>query len=271
VRGIVALVLALALALVTRAAFAQDDPGALFAAGAKALREGKASDAIAAFEALADRGTVDAVASYDRGLAYSMRVRVGGEVQGDLGRAAQGFEEARDLTRNQKLADDASSALTIVRSEVARRRTQAGEPVEVDPGRSLARTAAGLLGEDTWAGASVALSMSCAVGLFLRRAVRGRRARVAGGVVAGLAAPALLISIAMTLSARHDRESLREAVVVSAGARPADERGVTTPGAFPLPEGARVELLESRSGWSRFRFGTSEGWIPTGSLRELER
>jgi hypothetical protein len=113
--------------------------------------------------------------------------------------------------------------------------------------------------------------MSCAVGLFLRRAVRGRRARVAGGVVAGLAAPALLISIAMTLSARHDRESLREAVVVSAGARPADERGVTTPGAFPLPEGARVELLESRSGWSRFRFGTSEGWIPTGSLRELER
>ena len=46
---------------------------------------------------------VDAAASYDRGLAYAMRVRIGAEVPGDLGRAAQGFEEARELSREDRV------------------------------------------------------------------------------------------------------------------------------------------------------------------------
>ncbi len=79
---------------------ADDGAAALFESATKALHEGRAGDAIGAFETLADEGVVDAVASYDRGLAYAMRVRIGAEVPGDLGRAAQGFEEARDLSRD---------------------------------------------------------------------------------------------------------------------------------------------------------------------------
>jgi hypothetical protein len=256
---------------ISRVALADDDTATLVADGTRALHDGRASDAITAFESLADRGVVDAVASYDRGLAYAARVRIGAEVPGDLGRAAHGFEEARDLTRDPKLADDATAALTILRSEVARRRTQAGQSVEVDPGRSLGRTVAGLLAEDTWSILAVLCSATLAIGLFVRTRTAARRLRVGAGVAAGLAAPALVIAVVMVLSARHDRLGLREAIVVSPSARPSDEHGLVAPGATPLPEGARVELVEGRATWTRVRFGALDAWVATSALRELAR
>jgi hypothetical protein len=254
-----------------RPAFADDDTGALFASGTKALHEGRAGDAIGSFETLADDGVVDAVASYDRGLAYAMRVRIGAEVPGDLGRAAHGFEEARDLSRDPGLTDDAAKALVVVRGEIARRRLRAGEPVEVDPGRSLARTLAGLLPEGWWSAMAVVLSAALAAGLFARAWGRRPRTRIAGGVVASVAAPALAVAVGMTLAARHDRWTVREAVVVTAGAKPTDLRGLVVPGATPLPEGARVEIVESRGGSTRVRFGTIDAWVSSGTLRELSR
>ena len=270
----VAITMGAAIAIVLAAsgvARADPTPASVFADGAKALHEGRASDAIASFETLADLGVVDAVASFDRGLAYAARVRVGAEVPGDLGRAAHGFEEARDLTRDAKLAEDASRALTILRSEVARRRTQAGESVEVDPGRSLGRTVSSLLEEDAWAWLAVFCSAAMSAGLFARWRWTERRARIAGGVAAGLAAPGLVLAVAMALVARHDRLSLHEGIVVNPSVRPSDERGVVAPGVTPLPEGARVEMVEDSASRTRFRFGRIEGWIPTSALRELAR
>jgi hypothetical protein len=261
----------LALATFALPARADDDPAALFAQATQALKEGRPGDAAAALEALADRGVVDPVASYDRGLAYAMRVRIGAESPGDLGRAAHGFEEARDLAREGPVYEDASRALAAVRSEVARRRIRAGEPVEVDPGRSLSRTVAGLLREDTWAVIAVVASAVLALGLFVRWLARGPRTRIGGGVAAGVAAPALFVALAMTLAARHDRLSLQEAVVVSSTARPTDDRGIVLPGAVPLPEGARVEIAEARGPSTRVRFGAIEAWIPAGALRDLAR
>jgi len=249
----------------------EEGPTSLFASATTALHDGRASDAIAALEDLADRGVVDAVASYDRGLAYAMRIRVGAEVPGDLGRAIQGLEEARDLSRDPQLAKDASLALVTLRSEVARRRARAGDPVEVDPGRSLARAVAGLVSEDVWAFGAAVASAALALGLFVRWLTRAPRLRIAGGVTAGIAAPLLAISVAMTLAARHDRETLHEAVVVAANARPTDERGITVPGASPLPEGARVEVVDSRASRSRIRFGTLDTWITSNALRDLAR
>jgi hypothetical protein len=254
-----------------RLARADDDPGALFASATKALHEGRAGDAIASFETLADTGAVDAVASYDRGLAYALRVRIGAEVPGDLGRAAHGFEEARDLSRDRGLTDDAEHALGVIRGEVARRRMRAGEPVEVDPGRSLARTLAGLQPEGLWSAMAVAFSAAFAGGLFARRWGRHPRARIAGGVVASVSGPALAFAIAMTLAARHDRLTLREAVVVTPGARQTDSRGLAVPGAPALPEGARVEIVEPRSASTHVRFGAIDAWVSSSTLRELTR
>ena len=252
-------------------ATADDDTDGLFASGVAALKGGRPQEAIASLEALADRGVVDPVASYDRGLAYAMRVRIGAELPGDFGRAAQGFEEARDLSRTAGLIDDASRGLVAIRSEIARRRARAGEPVQVDPGRSLARTVAGLLSEDTWSFVAIASSVTLAASLFLRVLGGARRLRISGGVGAGIASPVLALAVAMTLSARHDRLHLREAVVVVANARPVDDRGITVPGATPLPEGARVELVDASGPWSRVRFGAIEARVATSNLRELAR
>jgi len=246
-------------------------PEDLFSEARMALHEGRAGEAVAAFEALADRGVIDATLSYDRALAYATRIRVGGEQAGDLGRAAHGFEEARDLSRDPRLVDDASRALVIVRSEVARRRVLAGQSVEVDPGRSLGRTLAGLLAEDTWGALSVLSAMGLTAGLFMKWLGSAARLRIAGGVIAGVAAPLLLLAAAMTFATRSDRLTLREAVVVTATARPTDERGITLTGAQPLPEGARVERVDARGAQARVRFGTLDVWVPASALRDLAR
>jgi hypothetical protein len=269
-RAFVPIVVSLVLAT-TGSAAAEDDDASLFASGTRALADGRAAEAVSAFEALADRGVVDPVASYDRALAYAARVKIGADVPGDLGKAAQGFEEALELARDPRLADDAARGLTAVRSEIARRRARAGEPVVVDPARSLGRAVGGLLSEDAWALLALIGSLVIGAGLFVRRLARTPRMRVAGGTAAGVATPVLVAAAIMTLAVRSDRLNLHEAVVVTAGARPTDERGLSVPGAAPLPEGARVEVLETRGSVSRVRFGSVEAWVASVALREIAR
>jgi hypothetical protein len=253
------------------AARAEEDAASLFASATRALHDGRPGEAIGALEALADRGVVDPVASYDRGLAYATRVHINAEQPGDLGRAAHGFEEARDLSRDPRVVEDASRALRAVRGELARRRIRAGESVEVDAGRSLSRALASLLSEDTWAVLSAIASATFALGLLVRWIGRRPRVRIGGGVVAGVAAPVLALAIAMTLAARHDRWTLREAVVVTANARPTDDRGISLPGSAPFPEGARVEIVAERGGSTRVRSGTTDAWVSGAAMRELAR
>jgi len=260
-----------ALAPLTGEASADEDAPALLASGVAALSQGHADDAIASMEALADLGIADPVASYDRGLAYASRVRVGGEVPGDLGRAVHGFEEARDLSHSRALVEDASRALGIVRGEIVRRRLHAGEAIETDPGRSLVRTITGLLGEDTWALGAAGASLVLGLSLFIHWLAGTRRIRIAANIASGVAMPSLLVAMLMTLAARHDRLHLREAIVVATSARLADERGIALSRSVQLPEGARVELVEQRSAVTRVRFGRVDGWVPSNSLRELAR
>ena len=251
---------------------ADDDDASLFATGTKALAEGRANDAVGAFEALADRGMVDPVASYDRALAYAARVRIGPDVPGDLGKAAPGLpRRPSKLTRDPHLSDDATRGLIAVRSEIARRRARAGEPVAVDPARSLGRAVGGLLSEDVWALLALVASLAIGVGLFVRRLSGQHRIRVAGGTTAGVATPVLVAAAVMALAVRSDRLNLHEAVVVTPGARPTDERGLSVPGGTPLPEGARVEVLETRGSVSRVRFGSVEAWVASVALREIAR
>jgi hypothetical protein len=198
-------------------------------------------------------------------------VRIGAEKPGDLGRAAQGFEEARDLSGDPKVVADAERGLVVVRGEVARRRLRAGQPVEVDPGPSLSRTLAGLLPEDRWAVLALVASTALGLGLFVRWLGRHPRVRVGGGVLAGVAGPVLAFALAMTAASRHDRLSLVEAVVVSSTARPVDERGVTVPGSTAMPEGARVEVVRQEAALTRVRFGALDAWLPAGTLRPLAK
>jgi len=265
---------AAALLTVTAPAIAADPPSeddALFQSAVARLHDGKPGEAIADFEALADHGVLDATVSFDRGLAYASRVRVGGEQPGDLGEAAHGLLEAKHLAAERGLANEAARALGLVRAEVGRRRVRAGEPVEFDPGTALGPTFLGLLAEDGWALMALIGSFVLGVSLFVRRAARERRSQIAALVTGGVACLLLVMGTASTLAARHRRLTVTAGVIVSAGARPTDDRGLVVANAPVLPEAAEVEILGHRAGWTQVRWGNVVAWVPAGAVRAVAR
>jgi len=267
--AIAVLVAALAAPAVARA----DEADAVFTQGAAALREGRPSEAIADLEALADRGVVDPVVSFDRGLAYAMRVRLGGEQPGDLGRAAHGFEEARALTRDDALDRDATRALAAVRAEVARRRARDGDAADLEQTASLGESIVHLVPEDGWAGVAIAASLLTGIGLFVRSRTARRRVRVAATVSVSVAAPLLIAGGTLVLIARSERAHRVDGVVVTSTARPSDSRGIALPNAVPIPEGARVRILGTgpSGAWTEVGWGGLDAWIVSTAVRPLAR
>ena len=260
----VALALALGVWLSSTPARAEDER-ALFDRGAAALAGGEFATAIDLFESLADRGFVHPDASYNRGVAYILRVRAGADRPGDLGRAAAGFEESLLLRPGD---GDAQLALDLVRAEVTRRRSRrAKESVDVRP--TLDRALVGLASEQTWGMAAMAASALLVVGLLLRRRPAGP-AHVAGSVLWPTSVVALCALVPLALGARHLRLRTQPGVIVAAEAYPADEPGASARGEA-IPEAAIVETSERRGALLRVRHGGAVGWIPATSVRLLAR
>ncbi len=249
----------------------ETDPAALFRAATDALAGEKPGEAIAKLEALGDRGIVDPVVSYDRGLAYAARVRAGAEQPGDLGRAAHGFEEARELSHDRALVADATLALEAVRAEVAKRRSRAGDPIELEHGVSLGRSIVKLLPENVWAVLAALCSLALAVGLVVRARAEAKRAKVAGTTTAGIAAGLLFISVLILQTARDVRLHVREAVVIAPSTRLLDDKHVALVTVGALPEGERVQLLEDGADFARVVAGRDVGWLPTGTVLPMAK
>lgn len=276
--------LALALALVpaharadvgsddAKEAAAEDtDPKALFQAATDALAGDRPALAIAKLEALGDRGVVDPVVSFDRGLAYAGRVRAGAEQPGDLGRAAHGFEEARDLSHDGALVADATTALAAVRAEVAKRRSRAGDPIELDNGLSLGRSIVNLLPENVWAILAAVASLALTVGIVLRARAKVRRLKVAGTTTCAVAGGLLFVFALVLQSARDIRLHVREAVVIAPTTRLLDDKHVVLLTAAPIPEGARVQLLDEGSDFAHVVAGRATGWLPSSAVLPLAK
>lgn len=271
VRGALALVVlfVFSIPLAARASDASPEDEALFQSAVTKLHEGRPGEAIADFEALADHGVVDASVSFNRGLAYIGRVRVGGEQAGDLGQAAHGLVEAKELTSDRTLAAEATRALGLVRAEVGRRRAQRGEPVEFDPGLALGPSFLRLASEDGWALLASVGSLVLGVSLFVARATTERRSRIAAAVTGVVATLLVLLGTVSLFAARHQRLTATQGVIVTAGARPTDERGIVLPNGPIVPEAAEVEILGHRAGWAQVRWGNVVAWIPAGAVRPL--
>lgn len=236
------------------------------------LRANRPTEAIAELEGLADLGHVDPAISFDRGLAYALRVQNGPATEGDLGRAVLGFEEARALSSNEKTRADSEAALTSLRSEAAKRRSRGGEPPDVEEGLSLGRSVVHLLPEMVWFFAAIAFSLAFTSGLVLRRRalLRGEASQL--GVLLGVASlPLCLVTTASGLGARGERLELREGIVVRAGVRPFDDRHIVKTGVDTLPEGAKVRILGLEEGFVRFRRGAVEGTLPRDAVGEIAR
>jgi hypothetical protein len=238
---------------------------ALFREGNEALAKGEYATAIDRFEALADMGFVHPDASYDRGLAYVARVRAGADRPGDLGRAAAAFEETLLLRPGDS---DADHALDIVRAEVTRRRARRGKDAStVRP--TLDRVVTGLATERTWSLLALVSSLLFATGLFLRRRSSGPLS-VAGRILAPTSLVLFCVFLPLTLGARRLRETTRAAVIVVPEVHLVDESG-TALGGEPIPEAHAVEASEVRGALVHVRWGSTEGYIPIGSVRLLAR
>lgn len=247
------------------------DPATLFRAATDALTGDRPAEAIALLEALGDRGIVDPVVSYDRGLAYAGRVRAGTEQPGDLGRAAHGFEEARELSRDPALVADASSALAAVRAEVAKRRARAGDPIELDHGVSLGRSIVKLLPENVWAVLAAVCSFALAIGIVLRARAQRKRLMVAGTTTSAIAG-GLLVVISFVLSAARDqRLHVKEAVVIAPSTRLLDDKHVALLSVAALPEGARVQLIDEGADFAHVLAGRAVGWLPSSTVLPLAK
>lgn len=235
----------------------------LFREGTEALAKGEFATAIERFEALSDMGFVHPDASFDRGLAYVARLRAGADRPGDLGRAAAAFEETLRLRPDDIEAD---RALDIVRAEVTKRRSRRGkDATTVRP--TLDRVIIGLASERTWSFLALIASVLFAVGLFLRRSSASGLS-VAGRVLAPTAFVFFLIFLPLTLGARMLRLTTRTAVVVAPEVHLVDDSGTAT-GGDAISEAQLVETGEIRGGLIHVRCGSTEGWIPTGSVRLL--
>ena len=246
-----------------------DEEGDLVRSAVSALSAGKAAEAITTFEALADRGVVDANMSLDRGLAYALRVKLGADAPGDLGRAAHGFEEARALSSDPALDAAATRALATIRAEVARRRARTGDAPSLEPGAPFARSMAHLVSEGGWAWLSLAASLLLGIGLFVRGLGEARRARIGGAICASIAAPTLVLACALLLVSRDERMNLKEAVVVVPSARLTDDAHRPLPQSPFVPEAARVELVDARAGWAHVRWGALDGWVSSSAVRPI--
>src|SRR5262249_13260946 len=112
-----------------------------------------------------------------------------------------------------------------------------------------------------------------ALGLSLlsRAIVTARRARIAGAIVASVAAPMMLACAVLALAARDERLHRREAVVVAASARVSDSDHRPLSEAASVPEAGRLELVDSGAGWGDVRWAAVDGWVPSTAVRDLAR
>ena len=236
----------------------------LFQQGVRSLAAGDHDKAIAAFEALADRGVPQPDASYDRGLAYLARVRAKAERPGDLGRAAAAFEETL-LARSDD--QDAAHAADTVRAEVSRRRARRTGPSEVQARPSLDRLIADLAPESAWAWGALVASAVLTAGLLLRKSTPGPK-HLAGIIAVPIGLVLLLTLAPLAGYARMLRQTTRPAIVVAPEAQLLDDKGAAL-GVDPIPEAARVELHEQRGSLVQIRYGATEAWTHATSVRPL--
>src|SRR5262249_9047069 len=118
-------------------------------------------------------------------------------------------------------------------------------------------------------------SASLAWGLALRLFVRRTTTEVPGALAIGVGALFLCIGGGLALGARHFPQSSTLAVGVLPPARFLDEAGRPLPPSSNgessvVPEGAEVYVLEQRGALDRVEWGTTDGFVIAGQVREVE-
>jgi hypothetical protein len=259
-----AMLVFMAWGVATSGAFAQDEPEHdYFEEGTEALRQGRYGEAIDRLEAHADRAPPHPDVSFNRGLAYIMRIRNRDEKPGDLGRAAAEFEETLALHPGD---DEARDALGRVHGEVARRRARKGQDSLLSK-PTLDRVVINLASERGWGIGAIVCALLLALSMVLRQRPPGTL-HLAGTLMLPASLIALMALLPLYVGARDLRLYSRAAVVVVKEARVVDETGKAL-GGEAIPEAAKLEIGDRKGRFIHFRYGSREGWVPLSTLRVL--
>ena len=125
----------------------------------------------------------------------------------------------------------------------------------------------GLLSERGWALVVIVGSLLGSLGWVLRRREKGA-VQLTGMLLVPMGLLMALLSTPLYLGARTLRLERRPGVLVVTEAHLTDDRGVIKPGE-PLPEGAFLELGARQGRLIEVRYGSTEGWLPSGTVRVL--
>jgi hypothetical protein len=164
----------------------------------------------------------------------------------------------------------AQTLLDAVRAEIGKKRARSGGANLVARPR-IARAIAGIVPESVWGIVAAIGSLSLAAGIALR--FRTKEHGIPGALAIGIGAFLLVLGGLLGVAARHFRRTSAPAVVVVDEARLLDEAGrplqSRTADSHVVPEGADVVLLERRAGLARIEWGSTEGWVIGGQVREV--
>jgi hypothetical protein len=287
-----------------------DDAGALAKAALTALQAKNPDEAVLLYEAATDRGLMSATASYNRGLAYAMRIGFERPAPGDHGQAIAAFEEARLLAPGTEIAKLASSAAGKVRADALAVRTERGLDPATEPAPTLHDAVRDMLPALAYRLLAVALGLVAAFGAimgFRREATERRFYWSMTAVSAALASLAVYFATqqhahyteyAFAVVTAREVKLRTEDGALPANLTPADapstaptaataastaDESATAAGPRPvnlaaksavmvMPEGTLVQVRKSSdSGDATVQWGRVAGTAPRTSLRILLR
>lgn len=260
---VVLVVVATLLTAVPARADAVDDA---FVAGNTAAQNEDWAAAVVAYErAGALLAQPNSLLSYDLGTAYAQL--------GELGRATLHLRQALDF-RGSPTAEIAESARTNL--GIVRRRAELAAATTgalIDRPQTWWDLVVETLGTPGVAWFALAAGVAAAIVRVVERARRpsGATARWSTGAFWLLVATWALAGGLHALSLRADRTA-PPAVAISAMTDVRDGPGLHRTSTWSLAGGAQVRIVDRTPGWVLVRLaGGIEGWVPEGSVADMER
>ncbi len=230
-----------------------------------ALDGGDYEKAISIFEKLEDLGVRNASLSFNRGLAYTLRVHKTGKGKpGDLGKAAAAFEESLHLNPKNL---NAVAALEKIRKTVDLKLFRANITVK-HRSKPISQVIAFMFPFEVWGVISLCASILVMIGLIFRKSTQHFQ-HLLGTVIFPFSLLIGSIGFSFMMYSKYLKDNTKIGVVISDTAEILDENGVSS--SQILPETSRVECLEYKGRLMKIRWEGSTGWVLISTIKQIEQ
>ena len=251
--ALLAAIVALAVVAAGNASAQESSATRLMAKANERYERGEYAEAAQQYEALIDRGYIDAALYFNLGNAYLESE--------DLGRAILHYLRARELSpRDPDIRDNLELARSKTLDSIVGERGSLVEGVSYFGRRWVTPGELGAAALLLWAASGMAIGALLVWRVFpLRRVLR---------VVTAAIAVATLASFLILVSMAYANPYENTGVVTAAAVEIVTGPGPQYPEEFTLYSGAQVRVTDSRHGWLRIELPGGElwGWVPSHTI-----